>query len=136
MKLDGKTAIGRRDENSLAGHAPRFPEELGLLLSTADMLENRARMYEVKRIARERQFPPIRPHESDARKQRLEKPGIVDTDGCNPVFARVPGFEIIRVIETSIARNANVENGIKGSDLHRAYEAFEHLPALVPGNLA
>jgi hypothetical protein len=69
VKLDRKTAIWRRNENSLAGYAPRFPEELGLLPTTTDMLENRTRMDEAKLTTLERQIPPIRLHELDARKQ-------------------------------------------------------------------
>ena len=68
-KAVGRRAVGRRNENSLAGDPPRFPEELDLLLPTTDMLENRTRMDKVKSPARERQIPPIRPHEPDARKQ-------------------------------------------------------------------
>src|SRR6266436_1659073 len=134
VKLDREPAIGCRNEHSLAGYAPCFPEEPGLLAPTADMLKNGTRMDEIKSGAPERQIMSIRPHELDARIHRLDKPSIVNADGRDPAFVRIPGFEIIRMIVTAIACGSDVENRVKGFDVHRFYETFKHLPALVPGN--
>src|SRR5215831_852721 len=135
VEFDRKTAIGCRNENSFTSDTPRFPEKLRLLLSSADMLQNRSRMDEIKVAVSERQIPPVRPHEPDTRIHRFDKLGIVEPDGGNLGFVKIPDFKIIGVIVTSIARDSHIENSVAGLDLHGSYKMGEHLTTLMPGNL-
>src|ERR1700730_4713486 len=131
VEFDRKTAIGCRNKNSFASDTPRFPEKLRLLLSCADMLQNRTRMDEIKVAVVERQVPPVRPHEPDTRIYRFEKLGIVEPDRGNMGFVEIPDFKIIGVVVTSIARDSHIENSVAGLDLHGSYKMGEHLTTLM-----
>ena len=81
VKFDRKPAIGRRDECRATRHARQLADESSLVVGAADVLEDRARVSEIKRPVIERQVAPVRPAERQARIELLQERGIVETDG-------------------------------------------------------
>ncbi len=135
MKFDRKPPIGRGDKYPFASDTPRLSKESSLLLSAANMLQDRARVDVVKFLVKKREAPAVGKHKPHSGIHFLKKPCVIYAARSNTIFVWIPAFEIIGMAVCQVTCNSDIEDRVLRLDTGRGEENIKHLPSLVGGYL-
>ena len=112
VDFDREPAVRGGREDALAGDAAQLGDEARLALPAADVLEHGARVGIVEGAVPEGQRESVGADEPHAGERGLQKRGVVESDGGDPAFVRIPGLEVVGIFIGAIAGDADIEDGV------------------------
>src|SRR5690606_36061481 len=109
VELYREPAIWRSQEGCSTCDTRQLADKAALLLSIANMLENRTRMHDVKAGVAEGQCSTISTQEPNAGISLLQKRRIIDACGSYLILMRIPQLQVVRGRISFIRGNSHVQ---------------------------